>query len=143
MHLGPKLNRTQMFWVEILRRLRGWHIERKRAHVRYVGGRLEVWPWEFVWTFGILHNQEWFDLKQKRFHRRFVPQPLCVQLSHLLLSLTLPIRTFWVIKRKKKKHVAFVYFHVVVFFYYTTLLINSILIYKTLCSEVKHSYLPS
>ena len=44
---------------------------------------------------------------------------VCLLLSHLRLSLTLPRRTFQVIKGKEKKQIIFLYISVVIFFYYT------------------------
>ena len=49
-----------------------------------------------------------------------IPQPLCVQLSHLWPFHTLAIHTFWLIKGKEKKQIVFLYISVVVLRCYTT-----------------------
>ena len=101
MHLVSKVNRTQVFWVEMPHKLHGSHARKKHVNVQCVGGRLEVWPWEFVWASRILHNQECFDQKQKRFYWRFIPQPLFVQLSYLYI----------VGNKRKRKEDAYIFIH--------------------------------
>ena len=65
------------------------------------------------WPCTSLTKVENEEERQKRFHRRFLPWLLCVcQLSHPQQSLTLPIHTFWVIKRKRKEaHYISIYQH--------------------------------
>ena len=109
---GKLSKNTQVSSVEMLWKLCGWRTRRKCDHVRFVGsrhtwgvttgicvqlvdGRLEGWQPEFSWVFGILYNQEGFDLVEMRFHRRFLSRSLCVLLSHEERSLNQEYVSFY------------------------------------------------
>ena len=118
MHLVPKVDRTQVFLVKMLYKLHGWHARRKHDHMHCVGGMLEggmsmcnVQAAGWRCDHENLHRHlrcyktrniliRW-GRREKRFHQRFIPRPLCVQLSSFQLSLTLLFNTFWVIKKKE------------------------------------------
>ena len=112
-----------MFSVEMPRKLHGWQVRNMLVHVHCVGAGLkDVWQREFACASGMLYNQEDFDptaegRKKKGVHWRFIPLPLCVQLSRLWPSRTLLISIFCVIKRKKKQ-IIFLYIGVVDFLCY-------------------------
>ena len=67
----------------------------------------------------------------------FVPQPLCVQLSHLWPFCTLIICTFWVIKRNEKRLIIFLHISIVIFLYYATLdLFTNVFLFDwTICEK--------
>ena len=116
MHLFSKVNRTQ---VEPQRKCHiscvGGMLDRRRVHMQCVGWRcdheeLHRRPENYI-------NQEIFRSmqneaeRQRGFTEKTAPLPLCVcmHLSHLRLSLTLPIRTFRLIKEKEIMLISFLY----------------------------------
>ena len=110
MHLVSKVNRTQVFSAEIPRKLRGWLARRRCVYMQHIGDSLEVWSREFAWLYNIpLYNQGSFDLNQKRFHRRIVPQLLCVSLNSLSLSHS--THPYILDNKSKRKEADYVFIH--------------------------------
>ena len=109
-----------------LQELHGWHARSKCDYMHCVGSKLKRCEHENLHGCpGILYYQGDFysnSRKVERFHRKSAPSiPACMHLSHLQISLTLFIHTFWVIKGKEKMLIIFLYISVVVFLCYTTI----------------------
>ena len=62
----PKWTGCRCSWWKCSGDYMGGMLEGNVIHMHCVGGRLEVWPWEFAWAFDILYNQRDFNLDKSK-----------------------------------------------------------------------------
>ena len=120
MHLGPKVNRTQVSPAE--RKHDHVHARKRSVHVQRVSCSLEeTWVREFVWSSAISFNKEYFDQKIRRgFTENKYRHPLCVCSSAVYDPRYFTQPYIFSNKRQKKSRLCFYTKSLVGFFFYTT-----------------------
>ena len=92
--------------------------EKWRERVRDIRASSTTWWWGYIylrWPYTSLAKAE----RRGSDPLKIRISPWCAQFSHFRPSLTLPVRTFRVIKGKEKKQIVFLYISIVVFLCYT------------------------